>query len=154
VLPKVKPAGFALDKKQAALADRFDLGERYRVINRDTVAAVEIFRDENVPIQTELTRLDTEYDTICGAMTVEFDGQERTLPQMGKYQEASDRGVREAAWRAVSERRAQDADRISAIFDEMVALRDRMARNAGFKDFVGYSFKAKGRFDYTPEHCF
>ena len=154
VVPKIKPAGFDLDRRQAELAARFDLGERYEVINRDTVSAVELYREENVPIQTELTRLDTEYDTICGAMTVEFDGEEKTLPQMGKYQESTDRAVREAAWRAVSDRRLQDAERISGIFDEMVAKRDRMARNAGFDDFVGYSFKAKGRFDYTPEHCF
>lgn len=154
VIPKIKPESFELDKKQAALAKRFDLGERYAVINRDTIAAVDLFRDKNVPIQTELTKLDTEYDTICGAMMVEFDGAEKTLPQMGKYQESADRAVREAAWKAVADRRAQDADRINAIFDEMVSKRHRLALNAGLKDFVGYSFKARGRFDYTPEHCF
>jgi oligoendopeptidase F len=154
VVPKIKPASFELDKKQAALAKTFDLGDRYAVINRDTIAAVDLFRPENIAIQTELTRLDTEYDTICGSMMVEFNGEEKTLPQMGKFQEANDRSVREAAWKAVAERRARDADAISAIFDQMVAKRDAMAKNAGFKDFVGYAFKSKNRFDYTPEHCF
>lgn len=154
VVPKIKPESFELDKKQAELAKKFDLGERYAVINRDTISAVELFRDKNVPIQTELTKLDTEYDTICGAMTVEFDGTEKTLPQMGKYQESSDRSVREAAWKAVADRRAADAERINAIFDQMVVKRHQMAKNAGMKDFVAYSFKAKGRFDYTPQHCF
>lgn len=154
VIPKVTPQSFELDKKQAALAKRFDLGERYAVINRDTIAAVELFRDENVPIQTELTRLDTEYDTICGAMTVEFQGEEKTLPQMGKYQESSDRAVRESAWKTVSDRRLRDAEPISAIFDKMIAKRHTLARNAGFDNYVGYAFKAKNRFDYTPKHCF
>jgi oligoendopeptidase F len=154
VVPRIKPASFGLDKKQAELAKKFDLGERYAVINRDTIASVEIFREKNVPIQTELTRLDTEYDTICGAMTVEFDGGEKTLPQMGRYQESTDRAVREAAWRVVADRRAQDADRISGIFDQLVTKRHQMSLNAGFKNFVEYSFKAKRRFDYTPEHCF
>jgi oligoendopeptidase F len=31
--------------------------------------------------------------------------ERQTLPQMGKYQEATDRAVREAAWKAVAERR-------------------------------------------------
>jgi oligoendopeptidase F len=154
VVPKIKPASFGLDKKQAELAKKFDLGARYAVINRDTIASVEIFREKNVPIQTELTRLDTEYDTICGAMTVEFDGSEKTLPQMGRYQESTDRAVREAAWRAVADRRAQDADTISGIFDQLVTKRHQMSLNAGFNNFVEYSFKAKRRFDYTPEHCF
>lgn len=154
IVPKMTPADFELNKKQAELAKTFDLGERYFVINRDTISAVELFREKNVPIQTELTKLDSEYDTVCGAMTVEFDGEEKTLPQMGKYQERNDRSVREAAWKIVSERRAKDADEISGIFDKMVTLRDTLAKNAGFDDFVGYAFKAKGRFDYTPEHCF
>lgn len=154
VVPKIRPAEFALDKKQADLAKRFDLGDRYTVINRDTIAAVEIFREENVPISTEITRLDTDYDAICGSMTVEFQGEEKTLPQMGKFQESNDRAVREAAWKAVSDRRAQDADKIDAIFDQMVAKRHTMARNAGFDDYVGYAFKSKNRFDYTPQHCF
>lgn len=154
VIPKVTPQSFELDKKQAALAKTYDLGERYAVINRDTIAAVELFRDENVPIQTELTKLDTEYDTLCGSMTVEFDGTEKTLPQMGRYQESNDRSVREAAWKAVSDRRLKDADAISGIFDQMVAKRHQLATNAGFKNYVGYAFKAKNRFDYTPQHCF
>lgn len=154
VLPLVKPESFRLDKKQAALAGRFDLGDHYTVINRDTIGEVELFREKNVPIQTELTRLDTEYDTLCGAMTVEFDGGEKTLPQMGRYQESSDRSVRESAWKTVADRRARDADAISGIFDRMVGKRHAMSVNAGFKDFVGYSFKAKRRFDYTPAHCF
>lgn len=154
VIPRVTPASFELNKKQAELARRFDLGDRYFVINRDTIEAVALFREKNVPLQTELTKLDSDYDTICGAMTVEFDGSEKTLPQMGKYQESTDRSVREAAWKTVSERRLQDADAISGIFDQMVAKRHQVAVNAGFKDFVGYTFKARGRFDYTPEHCF
>jgi oligoendopeptidase F len=87
-------------------------------------------------------------------MTVEFDGSEKTLPQMGRYQESTDRAVREAAWRSVADRRAQDADTISGIFDQLVTKRHQMSLNAGFNNFVEYSFKAKRRFDYTPEHCF
>ncbi len=154
IIPKMTPADFELNKKQAELAKRFDLGDRYFVINRDTISAVELFREENVPLQTELTKLDSDYDTICGAMTVEFDGEEKTLPQMGTYQESGDRSVREEAWKRVAERRAQDAEKISDIFDKQVVLRDRLGKNAGFDSFVGYAFKAKGRFDYTPEHCF
>ncbi len=157
VPPRLKPAVFELDKRQAALAQEFGLegraAGRYRVLTRDTRSEVELFRPENVPIQTELAKLDQKYQQTTGAMTVTFDGREQTLPMMGKYQESTDRKVRESAWRAVTDRRLADAEAMDAIYDEMVSLRDRMAKNAGFTDFVGYAFKSKRRFDYTPQDC-
>jgi len=154
VPPKIKPLAFELDKKQADIAERFDLPDRYEVISRDTITDVELFRDENVPLETELDKLDQKYDQVCGAMSVEFEGEERTLPQMGVFLQDTDRDRREGAWRAISARRAQDRDAINDIYDRQIELRDKVARNAGFENFVGYAFKAKHRFDYTPEHCF
>ena len=100
VSPKIKPAAFELDKRAAELFEQLDMpAARYLVLHRATKAAVEIFREKNVPLQTELEKLTQEYQKVTGSMTVEFDGQERTMPQMGKYQESNDRSVREAAWR-------------------------------------------------------
>lgn len=154
VAPRLKPAAFELDKRQAALCERFGLtGGRHAVLHRDTKADVDLFREENVPLQTRLETLNQDYQTVTGAMTVEFDGQTRTMPQMAVYQESTDRGVRERAWRAVAGRRLQDRDTIDRIFDEMVGLRHTVARNAGFESFTGYMFAAKHRFDYTPAMC-
>ncbi len=153
--PRLKPIAFELDKRQAKLASELDLdGARYEVINRDTAADVELFRPENVPLETELAKLDQKYDTICGEMMVTYKGDEKTLPQMGVYQESTDRAVREETWRLVADRRLKDVEPINAIYDEMVGLRDKVAKNAGFDSFTSYAFKAKHRFDYTPEHCF
>lgn len=155
VPPRLKPIAFELDKRQAKLAGELGLNTpRYEVINRDTEADVTLFRPENVPLETQIARLDQEYDTICGQMTVTYDGSEKTLPQMGVYQESTDRAERERSWLAVADRRLADVDRINAIYDEMVGLRHTLARNAGFDGFTDYAFKAKHRFDYTPEHCF
>jgi oligoendopeptidase F len=152
--PKLKPASFELDKRQAALCEEHRLDrDRYAVIERETRADVELFRQENVPLETELARLDQEYDAIAGAMTVEFDGRERTLPEMARYSEETDRGVRERAWRAVAERRLRDRDAIEGVFDKMIGLRDRLAHNAGFGDYVAYAYRAKHRFDYGPAQC-
>lgn len=123
------------------------------MLERDTRSEVEIFREENVPIETELEKLSQQYQQIIGAMTVEFEGREQTLPQMARYQESNDRAVREAAWRVVAERRVQDAATLDAIYDKMVQLRDQQARNAGFDNYIGYAFKEKKRFDYTPDDC-
>lgn len=154
VEPELKKIGFELDKKIARSPHAAKLdSKRYGVLLRNMKADVEIFRDENIPLQTQDTKLTTQYEEICGAMTVMFRGQEKTLPQMAKYLEETDRPMREEAWRLVAQRRFQDRDRLDDIFDQMIRLRHQMARNAGFDNYLDYAFKRKHRFDYTPRDC-
>ena len=154
VEPRLKETGFELDRKVGLSPHAAGLDpDRYGVLLRDTRAAVELFRPENVPIETELTKLNQRYDEVCGAMSVVFRGEEKTLPQMGRYQEDPDRATREEAWRLVVERRLRDREAIESVFDEMLVKRQAAARNAGFADYRAYVFKAKRRFDYTPRDC-
>ncbi len=154
VSPELQRAGFELDRKQASLHDQFRLdAQRFGVLERDVRADVELFRDENVPLITQEAQLSQEHQTITGAMMVEFEGEEKTLPQMARYQEDSDRAKRESAWRATSDRRLADKDKLDGILSKQILLRDEIARNAGFKNYVEYAFAAKHRFDYTPADC-
>lgn len=157
ISPKYKPLSFELDRRQADLSDRLGLpaspGQRFHVLTRDVKVEAELFRPANVPLQTELALLSQKYDQIAGAMTVTFDGGEKTLPQMARYQELTDRPVREAAWRVVADRRLADRDNFDDIYDQMVSIRHRVALNAGFPDYTRYAFKEKHRFDYTEAHC-
>ncbi|MGI9013932.1 MAG: M3 family oligoendopeptidase [Phycisphaerales bacterium] len=154
VEPHLKKVGFELDRKivNSPHAAKLDT-DTYGVLLRDLKADVEIFRDENVALMTEDTKLDQKYGEVCGEMTVDFQGEERTLPQMAKFFEANDRDVREAAWRGVWDRRAQDRDTMDDILDTQIALRHKIAVNAGFDNYRDYQFTAMHRFDYTPEHC-
>lgn len=154
VEPQLKKVGFELDKKIVGSPHASRLNqERYGVLLRNLKADVDSFREANIPLQTEETRLATQYEEICGAMTVMFRGDEKTLPQMGKYLEETDRSTREEAWRLIAERRIQDRERLDDIFDRMVKLRHQMALNAGFSNFLEYAFVRKHRFDYTPADC-
>ncbi len=152
--PRLKPISFDLDKRYVSLASQFKLNpERYMVFDRSTRVDVELFRPENVAIETDLELLSQQFDQIAGAMTVQFDGKEQTFPQMGRYSESPDRAQREAAWRAVTDRRFTDSNSINTIYDAMIAKRTAVARNAGFDNFVNYSFRNMQRFDYTPADC-
>ena len=73
---------------------------------------------------------------------------------MARYLEEPDREVRQEAWELVAQRRLPDREAVDDIFDEMIGLRTRIARNAGFDNFRDYQFKAYERFDYTPDDCF
>lgn len=152
--PKLTPACFDLDQHQTKLMAKVPLDPaRYGVLSRATLANVELFRAENVPIETQLSLLEQKYEGINGAMTVTFEGREQTLPQMARYQELTDRAQREAAWRAVADRRLSDETKLDSLYDEMIGLRDTIAKNAGFDSYVGYAFKSKHRFDYGVKEC-
>jgi oligoendopeptidase F len=154
VQPELAKVGDLLNRKLADSphADALDSVE-YNVLLRDTRMDLALFREENIALGTELTKLGQRYNEICGAMTVDFDGEERTMQQMGKYLQVNDRDIRESAYRAVGERRFQDSQEIDELFDKMVGLRHQIALNAGYENFRDYTFDAKHRFDYTPDDC-
>ena len=154
VQPELAKVGDLLNRKlaESPFADDLDTVE-YNVLLRDTRMDLQLFREENIPLGTELTKLGQRYNEICGAMTVDFEGEERTMQQMGKFLQVNDRDIRERAYRLVGERRFQDSEEIDDIFDKMIALRHQVAQNAGYDNFRDYTFDAKHRFDYTPEDC-
>lgn len=156
IRPKLSPAVFALQKQFIASPARAALEAsepKFAKLSREWEADVAIFREENIPIFTEVTKLVTEYDKLCGAMMIDFRGKQRTMQQMGKFLEETDRPTREAAWQLIADRRLQDREAVDAIFDQTIAKRHQAAQNAGFDDFIGYQWQSMNRFDYTPADC-
>jgi len=152
--PKLKPLSSELDKKIATSPHADALPKaRYEVLLRGMRVDIELFREANIPLETELAELDQKYNQTIGRMTVEFDGATRTMPQMGRYLEENDRAVREKAWRAMNERRLKDRDAIDEIYDKMLALRHQIALNAGFPNFRDFQHRRFKRFDYSPADC-
>ncbi|MEM1059281.1 MAG: M3 family oligoendopeptidase [Verrucomicrobiota bacterium] len=151
--PWLKPRQFTILQKLAAHPQFDALDASYEVFRRSIKMAVRLFREKNVPRQTEEAKLNTEYDKIMGAMTVPFDGKEQTLFQLARVQEETDRARREEAWTKTAERRLRDRDRLEDIFDRLLELRHEMAREADFADYRDYAFAMYERFDYTPQDC-
>src|SRR5205085_2245714 len=112
---------------------------------------VELFREENVPLETEDTRVGQQYLKLSGSLTVSFRGEEKTMEQMAKYLEETDRALRQEAWELLTSRRLKEREKFEEQFDALVALRGRVAANAGFANFRDYAFRRMGRFDYTPQ---
>ena len=153
VEPFLKPFQFALMQKLVAHPAWRELPPHYDVFRRSVENRVRLYREDNVPRETEEARLSQQYAKICGAMTVPFQGAERTLPEMDVFLEDPDRARRQAAFEAVAARRLADREAIELIFERMLALRGEMAREAGFEDYRDYAFAFHERFDYTPEDC-
>jgi oligoendopeptidase F len=152
--PELKPRQFNLSQTYLRHPARSRLSkERYGVFDRDTEVNVELFRPENVPLETEEAKLGQQYQKLMGALTVNFRGEERTLVQMGRYLEEPDRALRQEAWELVAKRRLEEREKFEDIGDELVKLRGQIAANAGFKNYLEFAFRARHRFDYGPQDC-
>ena len=73
--------------------------------------------------------------------------------QFPGFLEEPDRPLRQEAWELTANRRLREAERFETIFEQMLHLREQIAANAGFPNYLQYAFQARGRFDYTPADC-
>jgi len=115
---------------------------------------IELFRENNIPLQAELSVLAQQYGMIAGKMTVTLDGKEYTLQQAAKFLENPQRNVREDTYRKIQERRLQDKEALNDLYSQLIQRRHQVALNAGFTNYRDYKFEDLGRFDYTKEDCF
>ncbi|WP_412465820.1 M3 family oligoendopeptidase [Pedobacter sp. KLB.chiD] len=153
--PKISPLANELNKKfvESPFMDHLDK-EKYFVYSRAIKKALELYRDENIELFTELQVKQQRYQSITGAMSVELNGQEYTLEQASIFIKDLNREVREQAWKTIQQRRLVDKDDLNILFDELISLRNQVALNAGFENYRDYMFQALGRFDYTPQDCY
>lgn len=156
IQPEIAPVSDKLNRKAAAseLLDALAEEEGYSILVRNLRKEIEIFREENVPIFTEISTETQKYAQITGSMTVDIDGKTLTLQQAAVFLMSTDREKRESVYRKINERRLRHKDELDALFTKLVKLRHQVAVNAGFTNFRDYMFKALGRFDYTPQDCF
>lgn len=153
--PKIAPISNELNKKLVDSPYLHDLDEeKYFIYLRNVKKALELFRDENVPLLTQIQVEQQKYQSITGAMEVEIEGQNYTLPQAAAFLKDTDRAKRALVWRHITERRLQAKDELNKLFNHLLHLRHQVALNAGFENYRDYMFQAMGRFDYSPQDCY
>lgn len=156
IQPQMAPVADQLNKKAAASPYLNELSnkEGFDIMIRNLKKDIEIFREENVPLYTEINTESQKYAQINGAMTIEWEGKEITLQQGSVIMMSTDRNKRENVYNKISERRLKDKDTLDELFTKLITLRHKVSLNAGFSNFRDYMFRSLGRFDYTPQDCF
>ncbi|HNA38071.1 MAG: M3 family oligoendopeptidase [Chitinophagaceae bacterium] len=154
IMPNWMSIGNELNKKLATSAFVKDLDqERFFVYLRHLQAQLQLFREENIPLSQQVQLLSQEYGATIGAMTIEHEGKEFTLPQAGVFLQQQDRNLRKSIFEKVNNRRIQDKEKLNNLFDELLKIRHQMALNAGFTNYRDFMFAELGRFDYDVHAC-
>lgn len=156
IQPHMSPLSDSLNKKlnNNSYLKELEQKDGYDMMIRNISKEIELFREENIPLFTDISTQTQKYGQVTGAMTVELDGKEMTLQQAGVLLMDTDREKRERVYRSITARRLQDKEVLDSLFSKLIELRNQVALNADFKNFRDYMFKAYGRFDYTPADCF
>ena len=126
----------------------------YGIYKKLILNELKMFREENIPIFSQISTKSQEYGQIAGAQTIIVDEKELTLQQAAVFLKNPDREKRRQVYEAIQQRRSQDKAQLDLLLDELTVLRQDVATNAGYSDYAAYSFDAMARFDYTANDCF
>jgi oligoendopeptidase F len=114
---------------------------------------LQLFREENIAIQKELSLKENEYAMISGQWAIEQNGQQFTFQQANKFLKDQDRNLREDVYRKMLSRRLNDEVALDDLYTLLIEKRNEVAKNAGYENYRDYMFDAKHRFDYTAKDC-
>ncbi len=152
IAPAAARAEQALKQKFLALRDYTPTGET-SLLHRRLQTEADLFRDENVSLQSELRLLDKQYDEIIGGLSVTWQDESYAIPQANALLHSADRGTREAVWRLALDAYLGRRQDLNTLFLTMLERRRRLAANAGLADFREYQWRDMARFDYSPADC-
>jgi oligoendopeptidase F len=154
IQPQIQPLADRLNRKliECPFVNNLDTNKYFTYL-RNIHKSIELYRENNIALQSELSVLGQQFGTISGKMTIEVDGKEYTLQQAAKFLENHDRNIRETVYRKINERRLQDKEELDQLFSTLLSKRHQVALNAGFENYRDYKFKELGRFDYSKKEC-
>ena len=154
ISPKVAPFSHKLNVKLVESPYINQLNDKYKIYLRGVKNQIEIYTEANIPLFTKMQQLQQEYGAICAKMTVDHEGKTLTLQQAAQLLKSNDRTLREKIYNKINNRRLKDVDSLDQLFDQLIDLRQNIAKNAGFDNYRDYMFSAMGRFDYSVEDCY
>lgn len=105
--------------------------------------------DEKIIEELQLeNKLTSEYTKLKAGALIELDGKTYNLSSLGPKLSGTDRDVRKRAYKAVNdyfEKHEADYDRV---YDELVKVRDRMAKKLGYANYVEMGYMRMQRIGY------
>ena len=103
---------------------------------------------EDMQKENELT---TEYGKLLASAQIPFEGGVYTLSQLTPFKTDANDDRRLAAWKAEGKWYKENQERLDAIYDELVHLRDTMGKKLGYGGYTQLGYYRMERNCYTKE---
>jgi M3 family oligoendopeptidase len=95
--------------------------------------------------------LSSKYSKLMASADLEFDGKKVTLALLRAFQLSPDRDTRIRAYNKRTEFFKANENELDTIYDDLVKLRDGMAKKLGYKNYVELGYINMERNCYKPE---
>ena len=109
---------------------------------------IKTFSEEIMDDLVMENKLSTRYDKLVAAAAIQFEGKTRNLSQLRPFMESPDREMRKRAYEAYTSYFEEKEEEIGGIYDQLVKVRDKMARKLGYGTFVQMGYDRMSRSDY------
>lgn len=96
-------------------------------------------------------RLISEYSNLLTNAKIKFRDNEFTFSELNKYKQAKDRQIRKEANEASYNFFRDNEKEFSRIYDELVKIRDKMAKKLGYKNYIELGYIRRNRTDFNSE---
>ncbi|WP_064092340.1 M3 family oligoendopeptidase [Rossellomorea aquimaris] len=112
---------------------------------------IKTFSPEVVTLLQQENKLSSQYTKLIASAKIQFEGEERTLAQMGPFTQSTKRETRETASKASIAFFEENSEKLDSLYDELVKIRHKIATTLGYKNFVELGYYRMTRTDYSPE---
>ena len=128
-----------------------DSGAIIPLVFRSFEVELKSMSPEIIEDMVEENKLVSRYSQLMAAMEFDFRGEKLPRPMLMKYAKSPDRATRKEAYEVLGNTLKVHSADLDEIFDQMVKVRDRMAKKMGCKNFVELGYYRMGRLCYGPE---
>lgn len=155
IQPKIAPYEDKLNQKLAAspFISELESSSDYFILFRKVRKALELYREENVAINSEIAEESQKFGALSAAQSIEHNDETLTMQKAALFLKETNEAVRKEVFDKIAARRREDIDTFDELFDSLLKKRHQVAVNAGFKNFRDYKMEAMGRFDYSVKDC-
>lgn len=148
-MPKL--TAIAADFNRAFLSSPY-LSDALGLINPNVAKvyelALKVSDEKIVPLMAEEAALVTEYDRLMSEMDFRFRGKKMPFSVLRKYFDDPCRDVRRKAMEIAGRRMEKDADALDGLFDKLVKVRARMAKEMDLPSYAVMGDMLMGRYSY------
>ena len=104
-----------------------------------------------VPLMQRENALTLDYGKLIASAQIPFEGGVYTLSQLTPFKQDADDDRRRAAWEAEGRFYLEHGEELDALYDELVQVRTRQAREMGYDNYVELGYYRMSRNSYTKE---
>ncbi|MCI5689745.1 MAG: M3 family oligoendopeptidase [Clostridiales bacterium] len=128
-----------------------DAGAVIPLVFRSFAVELKAMSPEIIEDMVEENRLVSQYSQLMAGMEFPFRGEKLPRPMLMKHAKSPDRATRKEAYEVLGRTLQAHSQQLDGIFDQLVKVRDRMAKKMGYQNFVELGYYRMGRLCYGPE---